>query len=264
MRRLSESLIVVTTIRAPSREVEARGVALGQRLNRPFVARRHESLGALARRHGAMAALVAGDDGIRLVHQGRAYGFHPGMARHRVAALQAGRGDRLVEAARLRPGDRLLDCTCGLGADAIVAAHAAGPGGVVHAVESSAILAAVVRAGLRRHDYADAALVRAMRRVTVIHTRYERLLPSLTAGSWDVVYFDPMFAATIEAATGLDLVRLLASAGAPGREVIAEARRVAAQSVVVKDRAPGLLLGALGIPVVSRTQRICYGRLDAP
>ena len=263
MPRLSESDIVVTTTRAPSPAAEASGVTLARRLDRPFVTRARDSLGALARRHGVAAAVVAGDDGIRLVHDGRTYGFHPGMARHRVAALENGRGDRFIEAARLGPGDRVLDCTCGLGADAVVAAHAVGEGGRVHAVESSAILAAVVLAGLRRREHADAALVRAMRRVTVTHARYECLLGSLAKGSWDVVYFDPMFATTITAARGLDLVRLLASRGTPDREVIAAARRVAARRVIVKDRAPGLLLRALDIPLVSRSQRVCYGRLEA-
>lgn len=263
MPRLSESDIVVTTTRAPSPAAEASGVALAHRLDRPFVARGHDSLAKLARLHGVVAAVVAADDGIRLVHEGRTYGFHPGMARHRVAALENGRGDRFVEAARLRPGDRVLDCTCGLGADAVVAAHAVGDQGLVHAVEASAILAAVVLSGLRRCEHADAALVRAMRRVTVIHARHERLLGSLADGSWDVVYFDPMFVTTIMAAKGLDLVRLLASPETPDREVIAEAGRVAARGVIVKDRAPGPLLRALGIPVVSRTERICYGRLES-
>ena len=72
-----------------------------------------------------------------------------------------------------------------------------------------------------------------------------------------------MFVSTIGAAKGLDLVRMLASGGAPTRDIISEARRVASRCVIVKDRAPGLLVRALDVPVVSRTQRVWYGRLDA-
>ncbi len=157
----------------------------------------------------------------------------------------------------------MLDCTCGLGADAIVATHAVGEDGVVVAVEASTLLEAVVSHGMKHYDNGFVLLTQAMRRVRVINARHESLLRLLPAASWDVVYFDPMFASTIDAAKGLDLVRMLASTAPPSRDVIAEAGRVARRSVVVKDRAPGELLRALGIPVVSETQRIWYGKLDS-
>ena len=146
---------------------------------------------------------------------------------------------------------------------AIVAACAVGEGGTVVAAEASAVLAAIVSHGMKHYDNGFSMLVRAMRRVTVINNRYEALLPSLPTKSHDVVYFDPMFASAIDAAKGLDLVRMFAPAAAPSQDVVGEAQRVARRSVVVKDRAPGRLLDALGIPAVSRTQRIWYGRLDA-
>ena len=80
--------------------------------------------------------------------------------------------------------------------------------------------------------------------------------------SWDVVYFDPMFESTIDTARGLDVVRLFASSGTPDPTLIAEARRVARRCVIVKDRAQGRLLEALGVPVVSRAKSVRYGRLD--
>lgn len=263
MRHLSVSDIVVTTTYTPSDEAVAGALALAHRLHRPFVTRRKDSIAALARREGVAAAVVVSDNGTRLVHRGRSYGFHPSMAWPRLAALQAGGRDRLVQVARLQPGDRVLDCTCGLCADAIVAAHAVGDGGSVDAVESSPILAAIVLDGTQRYHHTDSALVRAMRRVRVMWATYESLLPSLPAQSLDVVYFDPMFKATIHTAKSLDLVRMLASTGTLSREVVNDARRVARRSVVVKDRAPGPLLRALGVPVVSQTQRVWYGRLDA-
>ena len=263
MHRLSESDVVVTTTHSPSPEVEDSATQLARRVRRPLVARHRDTIHTLTRREGVLAALVVGPARVRLIDQGRGYGFHPSMARLRVSALRAGGGDRLVKVAGLRAGDSVLDCTCGLGADAIVAAHAVGENGIVVTLESSAMLAAMISNGMQHYDDGFAVLVRAMRRVTVINAEYEGLLPLLPAGSWDVVYFDPMFVSTIDEAKGLDLVRMLGSGGTPSRDVIAEARRVARRCVVVKDRAPGQLLRALDIPVVSRTQRIWYGRLDA-
>ncbi len=262
MHRLSASDVVVTTTCSPSPEVETTAAAIARPLQRPLVARRRDTITALTRREGALAALVVGPAGVRLIDHGHGFAFHPSMARLRVSGLRAGSADRLVKVAGLRAGDSMLDCTCGLGADAIVAAHAVSESGIVVTLESSAMLAAMVSHGMKHYDDGFVLLVRAMRRVAVINAEYQGVLPLLPAGSWDVVYFDPMFVSTIDEAKGLDLVRMLGAGGAPSRDVIAEARRVARRCVVVKDRAPGPLLRALDIPVVSRTQRIWYGRLD--
>ena len=263
MHRLSESDVVVTTTHSPSPGLEARAAALARQLEQPLVTRRKQTIHVLTRREGVDAALVVGDDGLRLVYEERSYRFHPGMARHRISALRAGRGDRLAKVADLQSGDAVLDCTCGLGADAIVAAHVVGESGSVEAIESSAVLAAIAAQGMKHYHHGFAALVRAMQLVSIINSTYETFLPSLPTKSREVVYFDPMFASTIDAAKGLDLVRLFGSTAVPSREALVEARRVARRCVVVKDRAPGRLLYGLDIPAVSRTQRVWYGRLEA-
>jgi len=204
---------------------------------------------------------VVDRDQLRLVYRGRSYHFHPNMAHHRVTAVQAGRADRLLSISDLQPGDRFLDCTCGLGADAIVAAHAIGPHGQVDALETSALLATVVADGMAHGDHRNPALVTAMRRVTVRHATAEHVLATLPSQSWDVVYFDPMFDTPVEATTGLGLVHLLAATDVPNRETLAEARRVARRCVVVKDRATGTLLEQLGLAPVGTTRRhVRYGR----
>lgn len=183
------------------------------------------------------------------------------MAHHRVTAVQAGRGDRLLTVAELKSGDHFLDCTCGLGADAIVAAHAVGPDGQVDALETSALLATVVSDGMARGDHRNPALVAAMRRVVVRHATAEHVLATLPSQSWDVVYFDPMFDTPVEATTSLELVRLLATPDVPSRATLTEARRVARRCVVVKDRATGTLLEQLGLAPVGTTRRhVRYGR----
>jgi tRNA1(Val) A37 N6-methylase TrmN6 len=183
------------------------------------------------------------------------------MAHHRVTAVQAGRGDRLLTIAELKSGDRFLDCTCGLGADAIVAAHAVGPRGRVESIETSELLATLVAHGMAYSDHRNPALVAAMRRVTVRHATAEHVLSTLPSQSWDVVYFDPMFDTPVEATTSLGLVRLLAAPDVPNRATLTEARRVARRCVVVKDSATGTLLEQLGLTPVGTTRRhVRYGR----
>ena len=182
------------------------------------------------------------------------------VLRLRVTAVQAGRADRLLNVSDLQPGDRFLDCTCGLGADAIVAAHAVGSDGQVDALETSALLATVVTDGMAHGDHRNPALVAAMRRVVVRHATAEHVLATLPSQSWDVVYFDPMFDTPVEATTSLGLVRLLAAPDVPSRATLTEARRVARRCVVVKDSATGTLLERLGVPVVTTRRHVRYGR----
>lgn len=263
MPQLSESDILLTTVLTPSHGNIEAAIQLAGHLHTTYVHRRKLGIGKLARQHRVRAALVVGPQWLRLVYKGREYEFHPNMTRHRLSSLMAGGADRFIDAAGLRPGDQVLDCTCGLGTDAVIAAHAVAKAGVVQALEASAILAAIVRHGLQAYQSDDEALIAAMRRVTVIHAHAEEYLALQDTNSWDVVYFDPMFPATFTEAKGLDLVRLLASPELPDHAVIAEARRVATRCVVVKDHAPGELLSALNIPVVSDTKRTWYGRVAA-
>ena len=260
MRILLPSDVLVTTTTSPDPAIITQARTVAARLQRPCVSRRHESLAALVRRHRVRGALVVDSDQLRLVYRGRSYHFHPNMAHHRVTAVQAGRGDRLLTVAELKSGDRFLDCTCGLGADASVAAHAVGPDGQVEALESSTLLATVGANGMARGDHRNPALVAAMRRVTVRHATAEHVLATLPSQSWDVVYFDPMFDTPVEATTSLGLVRLLAAPDVPSRATLTEARRVARRCVVVKDSATGTLLERLGVPVVTTRRHVRYGR----
>jgi len=263
MEKLTRDDLIVTTPAYPAAEDRDFAGEVAERLGLAFHPRHRDTVNRIVRRCGAKAALVAGCQEIYLLHDKRKFRFHPGMAVHRVHSLQIGKKDRLVEAAELESGDAFLDCTCGLGADAVVAAYAAGEKGRVRALEASSLLASIVEFGLSRYTHNKADLTRAMRRVEVQNRDYARALPELETESWDVVYFDPMFQRTVPGARSLDLVHLLARDELPGPEAVSEALRVARRCVVVKDRYPGNFLRAMDIPVITARQRICYGRLDA-
>ena len=58
----------------------------------------------------------------------------------RAKRMLRGEPDPFVEAAQVEPGDKLLDCTLGLGSDAIIASLAAGEQGEVCGIEKSPLL----------------------------------------------------------------------------------------------------------------------------
>ena len=107
------------------------------------------------------------------------------------------------------------------------------------------------------------ALEAAMRRVEVARADYGNFLRGEADDAWDVVYFDPMFATTVVAARGLDMVRRLARAGGPTSADLDQARRGARRRVGMKDCLPGQELDRLGFTPIQRGRRVCYGTLDA-
>jgi 16S rRNA (guanine1516-N2)-methyltransferase len=149
--------------------------------------------------------------------------------------------DPFFEAADLRPGDAVLDCTLGLGADALVAAVAVGAAGRVVGIEGSVPLAAWVAEGLARHGDPAAA------RIEIRAGDHGAILASLPDRCFDVVCFDPMFRHARAEPGGFDVVRFLADARPLTREAVAQARRVARRWVLVKDGAPGWDLARLGL-----------------
>ncbi|MGB8929791.1 MAG: class I SAM-dependent methyltransferase, partial [Anaeromyxobacteraceae bacterium] len=145
------------------------------------------------------------------------------------------------EVSGIRPGDAVLDCTLGLGADALVAAVAAGAAGRVVGIEGSVPLAAWVGEGLARSPLPGA------NRIEVWAGDHAALLESLPERSFDVVCFDPMFRHARAEPGGFDVVRALADARPLSREAVELARRVARRWVLVKDGAPGWDLARLGL-----------------
>src|SRR5512136_327492 len=181
-------LAITTPLRpTPAEEAEARTAAARHDL--PFVARGRRAAAGVLRDSGADALLVLSPRGSVLVAGGEERRWSPGMG-----ALRANRGrgdattrDTFLEAAGIEGGDAVLDCTLGLGADALVAAVAAGPRGRVVGIEASPALAAWVAEGLRRLDDEAAA------RIEVRAGDHAEVLARLPDRSFDVVVFDPMF-----------------------------------------------------------------------
>jgi SAM-dependent methyltransferase len=253
--------LAVTTPFDPSPAALARARDAAAHHGVPFAVRGRLSLAEVAERAGADALLVLGAHAA-LWADGVEERWHPGMGALRAKRLSIGErvtGDSFLEAAGLRPGDALLDCTLGLGADALVAATAVGPSGRVVGLESSPALAAWVAEGFARLPGEAAS------RVEVVRADHAAWLAAAPSRSFDVVAFDPMFRHPRRATPGFALLRRLADPRPLSPETLADARRVARRGVLVKDGTPGWDLARLGIaPLPGRrgAERL-YAWIDA-
>ncbi|GHG96159.1 hypothetical protein GCM10012319_60400 [Comamonas sp. KCTC 72670] len=203
--------------------------AVGARWGVPFLPRRAKESVAPWLGTKVAALLVVGGDGVTLWDTEGSFGFHAGMAHLRRMRLREGEPDAFVRVAELRAGDAVLDCTLGLAQDAMVASLAVGPTGRVVGLERSQALAAVAGEGLRRY-----ALGEDSGHVEVLHADAREYLKTLAPRSFDVVFFDPMFAKPRKSQPAFDMLRRFAEHAPLTLETLAEARRVARRWVVVK------------------------------
>lgn len=242
-------LAVTTALGAAAAEVAAAGDAAA-RHGFPFLPRGRRGLAALATAAGAEAVVVVGADRVSLLLDGATRRWDPGMGVLRARRLAGGerRGDpsrdTFLDAARLRPGESVLDCTLGLGADALVAAAAVGSAGRVVGLESSPALALLAELGLARLARVG---MPAAARVEVRAADAAQVLAALPDRSFDLVAFDPMFRHPRAQPAGFDLVRRLGDPRPLAPATLARARRVARRGVLVKDGTPGWDLARLGL-----------------
>lgn len=190
---------------------------------------------------------------------------HPGSAMLRVKTLLQGGRDKLVDASGARPGDSVLDLTAGLGSDAAVLAHAVGRGGRVAALEGSYTVALLLDCARTRPDPdLPIPLREALARVEVWWGEAAEALRALPAGSFDIVYADPMFERAIERSVGIRALRPFAARTGLTRDDLLQAVRVARRRVVVKDRRDGRLLRQLGLEAgTGRTGSTVYAWVDS-
>lgn len=249
---------VTTSRKARPEEVErARDIA--RRVNIPFVPRD----GAVSD-IGAKAVLVVTKERLVVETAAGPLFFHPGMARPRIRSLERGDDDVMVKAMQLTPGDTVLDCTLGLGADAIVSAFVVGEEGRVVGVEAVPMLAEVVRVGLLEYDPQHEAMRAAMRRIQVVAADHAEYLTTLPDASFDIVYFDPLFREPVQETVHMRPWRELGVGRPLTPDVVAEARRVAKRRVVIKERQNSPVFEELRVDAVvgGRKSRIAYGIID--
>jgi hypothetical protein len=253
---------LAVTAALDAREPELRAARdAARRHGLSFVPRAGRPLAEVRAGSGAEALLVLGAARVSVFLDGEERRWNPGMGLLRARRLREGERDTrdpFLEAAGLRPGEAVLDCTLGLCADALVAAQAVGPTGRVVGIECSPALALLAEEGLRRLGGAAAEGLEVWRADAA------RVLAALPSRSFDLVAFDPMFRHPRPQPPGFDLVRRLGDPHPLSAQALAQARRVARRAVLVKDGTPGWDLARLGLePLPSaRGAHRLYARID--
>ena len=225
--------------------------------------RQHRSI-PLLREFYQAANVVVWENGRPLLHalSGERLFFHPSMAKNRLSFYRKkGERDMMMKAIDLQPGESFLDCTFGLGSDAIVASYLSQYGDIL-GLESSPPLAFVVSWGMKNYQSRMSWLDDAIHRIRLINRDHCEYLAELPDNSFDVVYFDPMFREPMLKSVSMNPLRPLTNHKALDTESIQQARRIARQRVVVKERLSSGELDRLGCQQImhSKNNSIAYGR----
>lgn len=255
--------LIITTTHKPDAAALALADSLAARLAAPLVERGRSSLDALRAAHGVDTVLVAAKGGPVVHTPGGEYFFHLSMAELRIKNLKDGKPDHMITAMGLGPGASLLDCTLGLATDAIVASFVAGEEGRVAGLEASPVIAAVTGHGLATFVSGQADVTAALRRIAAIPADYNAYLETLPPGSFDVVYFDPMFRAPVHTSASLRPLRGLADPRPVSAAAVAAARRIARRRVVLKEAAGSGEFARLGFTEIvgGKYSSVHYGIL---
>lgn len=200
-----------------------------------MVERKKRSVQKIAEMYNAHV-IVAGKNRFEYYAKGMTmpFFFHPNSAAFRLKRVARGEQDPFLEAVQLQQGDSLLDCTLGMGADAMLAAYQVGVNGRVVGLEADRNVAFIVKNGMKTYDTTELPLTACMRRIEVVRSEAVDYLRMQPDAHFDVVYLDPMFDETIEESSNFQALREVGSHIDLSRQWLQEAIRVAKKRVVLK------------------------------
>lgn len=256
--------MIITTAGRPDEQSAPLLRYAAEALGVPVVERNKRSIPKLQDIHQA-DVLVAGKDRYSFYKRGseEPFFFHPNSATYRLKRMQKGETDPLIAATGLARGDSFLDCTLGLGSDAIVASSTVGASGSVEGVEADPIVAFLTRVGLHHFPIDFSLLQEAMQRVEVIHSEAIRFLKTCDTDSRDVVFLDPMFTTPIEESANFDMLREIGVDDQLTDEWVEEALRVCRRRVVLKDHYRSPVFERFGfVRQVRPYTKVHYGVLE--
>lgn len=255
--------MIVTTSARRQQELIPLAQQAAQELQATWVPRGKASVAGLQRAYREQDLLMVTKDGLKLYpsadeQEGQLaeapepFFFHPSSAMFRLKRLARGEHDPFIEATGLQEGMTILDTTLGLASDAIIASYAVGGQGQVVGIESEPVLAYIVKQGLQMWETDLPELKKAMAHVQVINKEHLPFLRLCEENSFDVVYFDPMFEATVATSTGLVGLKSFANYTDLAQEAVQEAVRVARRRVVLKDSSYSERFEELGFEPIRR------------
>ena len=255
---------IVTTTRKPDSVQEIFAEEISLKLGGKFVAREDFSFDTLKKVHGVENILLVKKNSLSIITSDGELFFHPNTAHLRIKNLRNGEGDRLIDALKISEGSKILDCTLGLGSDAIVESFIVGAAGKVVALEINPLIFEVVSQGLKNFSDDSSHILEAMRRIEVFNADCAEFLKTCADNSFDAVYFDPMFRRPIKKSSGLNPIRPLADNRPLTKEIIAEACRVAKNRVVMKEHNGSSEFERFGFKILGggKYSSVAFGVID--
>ena len=238
---------------------------LASALEIDYVPRDKKSIGYILQHCSPQVFVVNAHRGLSFYDQGeQEIFFHPNMALLRIKQLEQGFKDSLVTVCGLKPGMRFFDGTLGLASDALVAAYAVGPTGVVLGSELSSPLYTLTSYGLAFLSEKHPEWAQIFERLRLRNVGNLQWLKELEDNSVDVVYFDFMFEKTLDTSHGIQVVKPITVAGSLTKEHIQEAWRVAKYRIVAKSGYSGPALTELGfhVPKANKRKNFYYGTIE--
>ncbi|MFC4777676.1 class I SAM-dependent methyltransferase [Paenibacillus sp. GCM10023252] len=254
--------MIITTSNKPSLHAVNQATRLAEELPARYMNRRNLSLKQLLGRAQTKQMFVVTEQELRYYEENAESPmfFHPSMAYVRVKRLRRGDADPMIELSGCSPGDSVIDCTAGLGSDALVFSYAAGPSGQVTAIESEQVVFTLVREGLQQYQTDLEDVNEAMRRITMRCEHHESYLRSLPDKSVDIVYFDPMFREPIQQSSSIEPLRAMANHRPLDPSSVEQAMRVARKSILLKEHRDSGEFQRLGFERRHvNTSKIAYG-----
>ncbi|MGF2616772.1 hypothetical protein FZC84_03095 [Rossellomorea vietnamensis] len=256
--------MLVTTAGRTNNEMIEKAKKVADELGLSYIHREKKTVKGLRERYGE-DILVVGKERLELfsADSDLPFFFHPNSASFRMKRMLKGQKDTFIEAAGLKEGMSLLDCTLGMASDSIIASHAVGREGKVKGIEASRAISYVIEKGLKTWDSGVVEMDAAMKRITVVNDDAVNYLRSLQDNSYDVVYFDPMFEEPIEDSAGISPLRKWAVYNPIDLESVEEAIRVAKIKVILKEHYNSPLFTELGFQVDKRpSAKFHYGFIN--
>jgi 16S rRNA (guanine1516-N2)-methyltransferase len=257
-------MLLLTTSYDPTQEISSEAVRWASEWRLKYVERGQSSIPRMMKKHRASVIFTFSQNEVKAhLKDGTTLFYHPSTAMIRMKRLLRGEKDPLIEISGVSPYDRVLDCTAGLGTDAIIFSHIAGEKGKITAVESEFIPSFLLSAGLNRVKTGLDPLDKAMGSIEVVHEDHLDMLRSLPDHAYDIVYFDPMFRNPVAASQAISSIRELANPQPLALRAIEEARRVATKRIVLKDSTGSEEFERLGFQKMHRPNAsFTYGFID--
>ena len=187
-------MLYITTSLKAQKPLWDEAAAWAASIGAAYVPRQQRTIHSLCQQYGREKVLVYTSKGPVMEGDAGSHFFSLNMAELRILQIDRGQVDHFKEALGTwhRPVS-FLDCTCGFGADTIIAAYTLPEGSTIHALEATEPLAAVTSWGFTHFTHRRDDVTKALRKVRLTWGNYTDYLSNEKSRTYDILYFDPMF-----------------------------------------------------------------------